>query len=199
MGFSLKKIGGLGKTLVNTLSLGLIGKGELDDQTIGPDAEAGYLKGIKLRAAQAEERGLKGFEERLNQPIDQIIKGRIARENAGLQSQAQDQERAIQSQIARRGLQNSSIGLNAMRAAGEDARQKISSNMASFAERLDAERLKRLSDFRNAAGSTLSGTDVGIQYGAVQKDGLKKDLIKGAFQMAAAKAGSASGAAAAGG
>lgn len=168
------------------------------DKTDPADAEAAILKRIKLNAALAEERGLKGFEDRLNEPVDQIIRRRISEENKGLRAQGQDQQRMVDAKVAQRGLQNSSIGFNAKRLAGNEAQEKMTNNMSSFAERLDEERLKRLTEFRNAAGATLANQDVGIKFQPTTREGFGKTLLKSAAGSLGPGIGMAVGGAAAG-
>lgn len=192
-GLAIPAIGGL----IGAKSLGL-GKlfGGPKEETTPADPEAAILKGYKVQAAGDEMAALKGFRERLGQPIDEIINNRMQSENQGYLSQASDQERKVGDMIAQRGLANSAVGFNAQRLAGDEARSKVSQNLASLAERLDNERLKRLTEYKNAAGSTLANQDVGIRFQATTKErpeGFGTSLVKAGLMSAVGAAGKKAG------
>lgn len=187
---ALKKLGKLGARVgLATVTGGLseigpgrqlrdkILSGNLGGETIGPDAEAAELRRIKLKAALGEEAALDKFRQRLDEDPSQSIRYGIEQENKALGQLAQDQQRAIQDRMRRSGLSNTSIGINAMRLADDEARQRMAGNMASFQNRLDEEKLKRLSEFRNVAGQTLSGQNVPIRFQATKLPGLLDRLL----------------------
>lgn len=192
-GLAIPAIGGL--LGAKKLGLGNLFGGP-KEETTPADPEAAILKQYKVQAAGDEMAALGGFRDRLNQPIDQIIQDRIAGENRGYLAQGEDQQRQVRDVVAQRGMGNSAVGLNAQRLAGDEARTKASQNMASLAARLDDERLKRLTEYKNAAGSTLANQDVGIRFQATTKErpeGFGTSLVKAGLMSAVGAAGKKAG------
>jgi hypothetical protein len=183
---------GPGKSLREKYYDPLIDKGlkigsNLDGKTIGPDAEAAELRRIKMKAAFGEEDAFDRFRKRMDEDPSEQVSYDIGQENKALSQQSEDQKRMVQSQIAQRGLGNTSLGLSAMRNAGAEADKKIGSNLASFKRRLEDEKFKRLGEFRNVAGSTLANQQVPIRFQATKTPGLLDRLMP----LAGAAAGNA--------
>jgi hypothetical protein len=145
-----------------TLNKGKVGssiKGALfgKDQVQKADDIAGYLKETQLRASQAQRSGLDALMAQSPAKIaeSQISKG-IGAESANLE----DQRRQIQQQVARRGLQNTSIGLGSLLGAERGAGKNISSLLASqpMLERAAAQ------DLINAGAKVSSAQNVPIRF-----------------------------------
>ena len=155
------------------------------DKVIGPDAEAAELRRIKMKAALGEEQAFDMFRKRLDENTDNIFQQRINLENEGRRAAAADESRSVQENITQRGLGRSSIGLTAMRNIEQEASKDIARNTASFQERSDAEKLKRLSEFRDVAAGTLSGTPVPVRFYPTKEEGFLKTLAKGVIPAVA--------------
>lgn len=110
------------------------------DQVQKADDIAQYLKETQLRASQAQRGGLESLmAQNPAQAAQAQISGQVNAERANLE----DQRRAIQQNIARRGLQNTSVGLGALLGAEKTAGKNISNLLASqpLAERQFANEL----------------------------------------------------------
>jgi hypothetical protein len=159
-------MGPVGSVIGAGIGSGVIGDSKLSglkgllfgkDQVQKADDIAGYLKETQLRASQAQRGGLDALMAQSPAKIaeSQISKG-IGAESANLE----DQRRQIQQQVARRGLQNTSIGLGSLLGAERGAGKNISNLLASqpMLERAAAQ------DLINAGAKVSSAQNVPIRF-----------------------------------
>lgn len=111
--------------------MGLGGIGGLlfgKDKVAQADPEAAYLKETQLRASQAQRGGLEALMAQNPALTAQAqISGQVNAERTNLE----DQRRQVQQNIARRGLQNTSVGQGALLGAEKAAGRNISNLLAS--------------------------------------------------------------------
>lgn len=98
------------------------------DQVQKADDIAGELKQTQLEASLAQRGGLRSL---MQQDPKQFAESQIAQQGDALKSNLEDTRRQIQQNIARRGLQNTSLGQIANTAATRDIGKKINLLQAS--------------------------------------------------------------------
>lgn len=92
------------------------------------DDVAPYLKETQLRASQAQRGGL---ESLMKQSPEQFAQARITEQGAALKGNLEDTRRQIQQNIARKGLQSTSLGQVAQNAAQRDIGKQLNLLQAS--------------------------------------------------------------------
>jgi len=179
MGFSI----GRAIAAAGTGGLSEVGRaaGLFDKGRVTPaDPEAAELRKIKLLGAKGEAEALKRFRKRLDEDTSGIIRSDIAREQQATRAGAEDATRGLRARIAQQGLQRSSIGQQAEANLQRDVASDVGRIGSTFRKRLDQEKLKRLTEFRNVAAGTLANQDVGIRFQPTKEESFGRQLIKGA-------------------
>jgi hypothetical protein len=161
------------------------GKKQEVDPLVGPAREGQEM------AMQSQRMGIKDLQEYKPEKIAELqTQGQVA----GLQNNLADIRRKIQQNIAKRGLQNTSIGQAAMTGAERDIGRQI--NMLQAGQPLLAEQLRqeRAQNLLRAGGSVLGSQNIPINFSNARSGGIASLLGGVAGAAIGGKFGGAEGA-----
>lgn len=156
--FGTSELVGAGKKIEGGLSKdGLFGKKETTGGFASQTAQ--QLELDRLALSQAKESGeirtmgLARLRGETKEDAGQIARAQVARAQTGERASADDARRRLQSLVARRGLQGSSIGLGQEVGLQRSSAQRIAALQASTPERERAERQAQTGRLLAAGGS----------------------------------------------
>ena len=132
------------------------------------DPIAQDVRRVQLQALNTQEQGLGEMNKALAYDPSKRAAFDIARQKTLATSGLQDQRRELQAQIARRGLGNSSIGLNAalglQKQTGDQVRQ-IEASRPQLQQQLAEQRANK---FLQAGGNVMASQNAPIQFRDVE-------------------------------
>lgn len=169
-----------------SLTGGLSETGIFDKREVPADPVAEQLKQDQLQYSRMQKAALNEFAKG---STPEAIQTQIGKENAALQGNLADIRRRIQQNIARRGLQNTSLGLSAMTQPEREIGRQINLNLASEPTRkLDlAQRQAQL------AGQAMSGQQIPLNFSGSQSPSMFTQLLPSLIGAGGTIAGSAFG------
>jgi len=182
-----KSIGRIAGKVIDPLNLtkgkagsfgeGLFGGGNMSDILLGKkqggqsaDAIAAEIRAAQSQGIASARQGLTDLNKALETPADQMVRNQFATQQRGMVTGAEDARRKAQELMARRGLQNTSLGFRAERGAVQDLANQTS---ALNAQLPGAIRQQQMADAqaRINAGQGLFGQlggGAGVQFKPVQ-------------------------------
>lgn len=152
------------------LTGGISETGIFDKNKAEADPLAEQLKQDQAQYARAQK---SAFNEIVAKSTPEAIQSQIGSENAALQSNLADIRRKIQQNIARQGLQGSSIGQSAMVNPERQVGRQISLNLASAPQRELEQAQKKF----QLAGQALGGQQIPLNFNATQSPSMFSQLL----------------------
>lgn len=165
------------------LTGGLSETGLFDKKKTEADPLAEQLKNYEAKYAAKKMEALNEFDK---QSSPEAVQSQIARENSALQGNLADIRRKVQQNIAKQGLQNSSLGQAAMVAPERQIGQQISLNSISAPERLRQLAMQK-------AQMAQSGQNIPLNFQQSQQPSLFNQLLPSLLQTGGTIAGSVIG------
>ena len=121
------------------------------------DEIAGEIRRVQGKGILSAEQGLERINKELEKSGEGVAREQVARQQKGLVTAAQDARRRAQEMIARRGLQNSSIGLAGDRSINKDLGEQTAALQASLPGLIRAQNLQDASTLQQAGLNTFGG------------------------------------------
>lgn len=129
---------------------------------------------------------IRGATNKLNSSSDDFLRAQINREKSAVNEASKDTKRQMKDLIARRGLNNSSIGLGQMNSLNKTRNEQISSIGATLGERERALKEQNLGRLGSLLGFTQPGMSLNVERTIQQK---KKGGLGGLGGLAGAGIG----------
>ena len=151
----------------------------LRGKQVGPDAEAGAIKQLKLQGLMAQAKSLEDLEKMPGGAETAIAD--VAREQRMLSQGAGDQRSKLQQLMAQRGMGGTSMGTSAELGLSKQFADQKMALQASLPGRMRELELQRLQN-RAALGSGLAGSvgNIPLRFQSERKGGLAGLLGMGA-------------------
>lgn len=186
-----KKFGGdffksPGRIIGASLTGGLSETGLFDPSVTGADHEAEQIKKNMMEYAGKQKAAINEFEK---YATPEAVQKQIGTENAALEGNLADIRRKVQQNIARQGLQNSSLGQAAMVQPERQIGQQISLNNISGDKRM----MDLAQQRAQMAGQALAGQNVPLNFQSTSTPSMLTQLLPALLSAGGAIGGAALG------